>query len=367
MNTVSSKSYSHKVAVYIGRFQPFHNGHLALLMRALEVGEKVVVVLGSSFRARNTKNPLTWQERANMIRMSLPEALRDRVHFVPVRDYYGTGLESDARWVAAVQDGVASIAGKGERSIALVGHFKDSSSYYLNKFPGWTLVSCDREGVIDATHLRNALYQNRGADEATLALLTEYMPVGAVNYLKAWLALPFFAPLAKQWGKLKEEKKRWEGAPYAPKFITVDALVTCNDHVLLIERGGDVGIGLFAIPGGFLEDFETLYEGALRELHEETNLGLADEYMASAFKGAYVFDHPNRSERGRVVTHLHVFELELDQLPEVHGTDDARRALWVHKSKLAELEERYFEDHGHILEVRVIRQYLAEQAKLTTQ
>lgn len=362
--TTAKNSFTHKVAVYIGRFQPFHNGHLALLMRALEVGEKVVVVLGSSFRARNTKNPLTWSERANMIRMSLPEALRERVYFVPVRDYYGTGREGDARWVNAVCKGVGDVVGHDERSIALVGHFKDSSSYYLNHFPGWKLVSCDREGIIDATHLRNALYSSAlTGREAALALLAEHMPEGAVNYLKAWLSLPYFKAQAKQWEKLQEEKQAWANSPYPPKFITVDALVTCGEYVLLIERGGDVGEGLYAIPGGFLEDDESLYQGALRELREETSFGLAEEYLAEAFKGVYVYDHPGRSERGRVVTHVHVFELDYEHLPEVESRSDARKVLWLHKRDLAALEECYFEDHGHILEERIIRQYLAEQAE----
>jgi len=47
------------VAVLIGRFQPFHNGHATLLQLALETAEEVVVILGSSFHARSTKNPFT--------------------------------------------------------------------------------------------------------------------------------------------------------------------------------------------------------------------------------------------------------------------------------------------------------------------
>lgn len=347
-------AYAYKAVVYIGRFQPFHNGHLALLLRALELGEIVVVVLGSSFRSRNTKNPLTWEERAAMIRLAIPEAHRERVKFVPVRDYYGTGTEGDTRWVDAVRAGVARVVGETERNIALLGHFKDSSSYYLNRFQGWKLESVDRAGDIDATHLRTALYSTAGMDRAaTLALLSAHMPAGCIAYLNAWLALPYFAPLAKQWVKIQEEKQDWAKAPYSPKFITVDALVTCADHVLLIERGGDVGDGLLALPGGYLEDYETLFDGAVRELREETQLGLAYEYMVDAFDGASVYDHPERDERGRIVTHLHRYVLRGDQLPEVHGKSDARRAIWMHKDRLPELESRYFADHGHILEKEV--------------
>lgn len=52
---------SFDAAVLIGRFQPFHNGHAALLAKALETAPRVIVVLGSAFAARNAKNPFGWE------------------------------------------------------------------------------------------------------------------------------------------------------------------------------------------------------------------------------------------------------------------------------------------------------------------
>ena len=75
-------------AVLIGRFQPFHHGHAALLKLALTSAARVVVAPGSAFRARNAKNPFTWEERAAMIAATLPAADAARVYFAPVRDYY---------------------------------------------------------------------------------------------------------------------------------------------------------------------------------------------------------------------------------------------------------------------------------------
>ena len=76
------------LAVLIGRFQPFHNGHLALLELALEAAPRVVVVIGSAFQARSPKHPFDWQERAQMIRSAVPESQRRRLLCVPVRDYF---------------------------------------------------------------------------------------------------------------------------------------------------------------------------------------------------------------------------------------------------------------------------------------
>jgi bifunctional NMN adenylyltransferase/nudix hydrolase len=61
-----------------------------------------------------------------------------------------------------------------------------------------------------------------------------------------------------------------------------------------------------------------------------------------------VFDHPNRSERGRIITHAFHFKLDEAQLPEVKGGDDASRAFWMHWLDLARNEDRFYEDHVSI-------------------
>ena len=141
------------LAVLVGRFQPFHDAHLALLERALAIAPRVVVVIGSAFQARTPKNPFTWTERAEMIRHALPEAQRERVTVVPLRDYY-----DEARWVASVRATVAALAADAASSrVTLVGHFKDATSGYLAAFPGWTLDSVERLPGADGAQLRDVL------------------------------------------------------------------------------------------------------------------------------------------------------------------------------------------------------------------
>ena len=85
-------------AIYIGRFQPVHAGHLALLRRALECAPQVIVVLGSAWQARSPRNPFTVPEREGLLRAALPEADQARVQMLPVRDHY-----DEARWAQAVR------------------------------------------------------------------------------------------------------------------------------------------------------------------------------------------------------------------------------------------------------------------------
>jgi bifunctional NMN adenylyltransferase/nudix hydrolase len=333
------------VAVYVGRFQPFHLGHLALLKHALSVAPRVVLVVGSAHQARSPKNPFTWRERAEMVRLALDDADRARVDFLPVRDHY-----DEARWVAAVQSGVKALAGPSA-SVALVGHFKDATSDYLKAFAGWSVVSMARVTSADGTALRDALFGAAAQSiDATLAALVEQAPPSTLDFLRAWVALPHFGELAEEWRMLQRYKAAWASAPYPPVFVTVDAVVTCAGRVLLVRRGEAPGKGLYAVPGGFIEARETVYQSAVRELKEETGLGLLDATMRRSLTSVAVFDHPDRSQRGRTITHAHCFDLGDRELPEVAGADDALSADWVPIADLAALEDRFHDDHFHMLD-----------------
>lgn len=346
---MSAAQLPHDVAVYIGRFQPFHHGHLALLRRTLDTAPLCVVVIGSAFQARTPKNPFTWQERAEMIRLALPEADRARLVFVPVRDYY-----DEARWLGFVRGKVDALLRERKMPtarVALVGHLKDPTSEYLQGFAGWQFMSVDRVAGYEATSVRDAYFGHAGTDlDATLGALVSQVPESTIGFLRAWAKLPFFASLAVEWEMLKRHNESWAAAPYPPVFVTVDAIVKCNDHVLLIRRGHAPGKGLRAVPGGFIEMRETAYQSALRELREETNLNLLDTAMRHAFRAAVVFDHPDRSLRVRTITHAHFFDLGEREFPEVLAGDDAAAVEWVPIDRLAAMEDQFLDDHFHMLD-----------------
>lgn len=340
---------SHDVAVCIGRFQPFHLGHLALLRRALSLAPRCVVVLGSAFQARSPRNPLTWAERAEMIRLALAPAERERVRFLPVRDHYDA-----PRWAAAVREGVDGCLAEwrqppGARIVrvaAPVGSDPDIAPH----FPGWAGNLVEPVPGVQAKGLRDALFQGAEQPEAAIAALVGGLPDSTRDFLRAWTALPHFAGLAEEWRMLRRSRDEWAGSPYPPVFVTVDAVLRCAGQVLLVRCGHAPGRGLLALPGGFIEQRETLWESAVRELREETNLALPDEVLRLAFRGAVVFDHPRRSQRGRTITHAHHFELGDEPLPEVQGGDDAAAALWVPVAELASMEDRFHDDHFHVLD-----------------
>ncbi len=345
MDCHSALPHVYDTAILIGRFQPFHQGHLALLRDALSVAQRVVVVLGSAHAARSPRNPFTWQERSDLILGAVEESERSRIHPLPVRDYYDEPV-----WAKAVTEKVHSLLGSttapsASESICLVGHFKDPSSGYLRSFPHWPLRALPRQGQIDATALRDAWLG--GAAPSTLA---DALPANAVAFLEDFARTPAFSLLQQDWQALKDDKAAWASAPYPPTFVTVDALVQSRDQVLLIRRGHSPGKGLLALPGGFIDVHETLLQSCLRELAEETHCALPASALTAALREVRVFAHPARSQRGRTITHVHHFDLREQQPPAVLADDDAALAQWLPIADLAALEDQFFDDHFHILD-----------------
>ena len=335
----------HDLAVLIGRFEPVHNGHLSLLREALARAHRVIVIVGSAFQARTPKNPFTWQERAGLLQESVTPDEARRLTVCPMRDYY-----DPARWAGAVRAAVARQAPPGGR-IALVGHFKDASSSYLSDFPGWELIRLPRRGAMDSTVLRDAWFGCAAQDMAqTLARFAGEVPAATLALMARFAGTPAYAALQQEWQVLRAYRAAWAGAPYPPVFVTVDALLRCQGQVLLVQRGRAPGQGLWALPGGFLEPRDTLWQSCLRELAEETRCDATEAQLRAALRQVAVFDHPDRSQRGRTITHVHCFDLGDAPLPGVQGGDDAALAQWLPIDRLASMEDAFFEDHFQILD-----------------
>ena len=341
--------------VFIGRFQPFHNGHKAVIEAALEQAKEVVVVVGSSFAARNIRNPFTFQERKAMIEAAFPDESAvmlsmtgviqqgPRLHIVPVSDY----PYDDNKWVNAIQKIVDETIPHAQ-DVGLIGHSKDSTSYYLNIFPRWkNHVEVEDIGGINATDIRKMLFEVRSS---TLENLKTLMPIASRNKMLDILisASAQWKVLEQEYGMVKKYKEAWKSAPFPPTFMTVDAVVVQSGHILLVKRGDMPGKGLWALPGGFLNQDETMLNGAIRELKEETKIKVPVPVLIGSIKESKTFDAPNRSSRGRTITQAFLIDLGVGELPKVKGSDDAEKAFWVPFKDVK--QEKMFEDHFFIID-----------------
>ncbi len=334
--------------IVIGRFQPFHLTHQKLIERSLSLAETVIVILGSARSAPDVKNPFTPAMREEIIRACFPSDAHHLI-FRAVRDY----PYNDHVWTAEIQNIVGEIVEEQpteHAKIAVVGYFKDKSSYYLNLFPQWNFeefYTSDKKLLsISATAIRESFFSG---DESW----RELVPETAARYLDVYRATEFFPRLQSEFAYLRKYKEdtKFVGVPFAPVFITTDAVVVQSGHVLVIRRGFQPGKGLLALPGGFLAPDVTLEDSMIRELKEETQIKVPAQVLRGSIKNSRAFDYPERSQRGRTVTFAYHIELESnlkDGLPRVKG-DDAAKAFWLPLSALGEKEDEFFEDHLSII------------------
>jgi bifunctional NMN adenylyltransferase/nudix hydrolase len=166
---------------------------------------------------------------------------------------------------------------------------------------------------------------------------------------------PEYQRLYDEYRHVIDYKAMWSSAPFPPMFVTTDAVVIKSGHVLVVRRRGQPGKGLLALPGGFLREDEKIEDGCIRELKEETRIGIPKDELKKRIKSQRVFDHPSRSLRGRTITHAFEIDLGAGSLPKVKGDDDAEKAFWMPLRDVMRCEEEFFEDHFHIINYFVMR------------
>jgi nicotinamide-nucleotide adenylyltransferase len=78
----------------IGRFQPFHLGHLAALRFALPKVDKLWLGLGSSNKPMDKNNPFSVDERKKMILSSIEDSIKNKISIFPIPD-----LDNHVKWI----------------------------------------------------------------------------------------------------------------------------------------------------------------------------------------------------------------------------------------------------------------------------
>jgi mutator protein MutT len=127
--------------------------------------------------------------------------------------------------------------------------------------------------------------------------------------------------------------------------VCVGAVAIDDGRLLLVRRGHGPGAGEWSIPGGRVEDGETLAEAVVRELAEETGVeGVCDRLLGWVERIGHGYHF--------VILDFVVTTLSAGQL---RAGDDAAEACWVPLEQVAEMRlvdglAEFLHEHG-ILEV----------------
>ena len=326
--------------VFIGRFQPLHLAHLEIMKRATALCDQLIVIVGSANQPRTYKNPFTFAERSQMIQDAAGSLGLELIVEPNIDTIY-----NDQAWAVRVQNIVAENTRPGAQ-IAVIGHKKDESSFYLNMFPQWGFVNIDLIEPLNATDVRDLFFRT----DFNSNFIKNVLPPSTYNLLMEFSKTPDFAQIIREREFVASYKKQYASLPYPPIFVTADAVVIQSGHVLMIKRRSEPGRGLWALPGGFVNanTDKSVEDAAIRELREETGIKVPAPVLRGNIVRSRVFDAVDRSARGRTITHAFHIQLPDGELPRVKGSDDAEKARWV---PIAEVRsEECFEDHAEIIQ-----------------
>lgn len=347
---MNKETHQYDYILYIGRFQPFHNGHLETCKQALKFGKHLLVMIGSMFIAPNIRNPITFQDRRMLIDQCLTQLtgkFEYRYSIHGLRDYFYSA--NDSLWISQIQSILASYG--EDKKIAIIGHEKDETSYYiqaLEKTLGIDFIPVNNTHTANATDLRN-VWLNPGMNHDHVKKNIKILPENILNFIYDKIDKKELKRLRDEWIEVYEGKKKYPGTS-----VAADAIVTCAGFVLVGERKGKVGRGQIAFPGGFISEKDIhLVDTCIRELREETRLKVAEPILRGSVKKSKLYSHKLRDVRGRIVTEVFHIDLKIDPkkgLPLVKADDDFKNARWVPIYWLQQNPQLVFADHWEIFE-----------------
>jgi bifunctional NMN adenylyltransferase/nudix hydrolase len=340
-----TEKYRH--GIFIGRFQPFHTGHAAVIRQMYEECNRVTIIIGSAYcRPNFHRNPFSIHERRNMVSNFIEGELREYSDIVMIEDR----PYDDQKWAAQIEKYLA-------HNSVMYCHEKEDTTYF-KFFPDVKKVFVETAANgISATKIRQ-MYFAPGNYE-----WVRHVPESNVDYLKGLQETPWYAEMLREKEMVKDYKAQFAGLPYPVSFNTGDALVTCKSRVLMIKRGQFPAKGSLALPGGFLNvsTDASLVDCALRELKEETKIKVPPAVLRGSIKQVRTFDHMHRDPRGRIITTaVHIDVSNEIGYPSVKAEDDAAEAIWIPRHKIR--REDCFGDHYDIIDTMIGLDRAAEAA-----
>lgn len=162
-----------KRGLFIGRFQPFHLGHLQDIKNALKEVDELVIGVGSSNEEHTKENPFTVRERIEMIDLVLPNNNISSYTVYPIQDFH-----DDKKWVENIESLVPKFdvvyTGNKWTERCFKGKYKVKRVNMLNG--------------VSSTIIRNRILKNKNWEELVPKEVVEYIKeikgVGRINEIK---------------------------------------------------------------------------------------------------------------------------------------------------------------------------------------
>ncbi|AOG03470.1 NUDIX domain-containing protein [Bosea sp. RAC05] len=298
---------------------------LSWLDHLLSTFDRTLLLLPGSDRPRSShQHPLTIHERQDFLASVYGPALSEgRLVCAPMVDEpYRPGLR-----LAACREAVDQAFGHGSEPV-FVARTEAQGDELARFLPG----------------VAPAIREFGGARPAASLFGKLELPEKASLWFSRWRRTTAAERMAAEHKDCVAFQRTWRGSPFPPTFNAGDAIVICGDEILLIERDNWPFKGLLALPGGFLERWETLFDAALREAAEEVRVKRED--LEKLLRGSRTLDYPWRDPRGRFISQAYLFILKEKPVGLKAGSD-AKGFRWEKWAELSPQDLAF--DHWHAI------------------
>ncbi|MGZ8924462.1 MAG: NUDIX domain-containing protein [Nitrososphaeraceae archaeon] len=327
------------------KFRFIHQHTIDNIVQCQEITDNIIILIDACNRSRSIVNPFTAEERKKMIITELPPAILNNVYFVNISDrlynpemYYNQFHTAIDNVISVVSDYNGMTYPPNQIGIIT----SNQSKQHLSKLSRYEIIK----------HIPSNC--TNSLTEGWLSGRTDYiipLPSRINQFLEEFKSTIAYKYLQEEYTKYVEYKNSWKSTPYPPFFVTADAVVIKNNHVLMVTRKNSPGKNLLALPGGFVNQDELIVDAAMRELWEETQIDVPDHVLRNSIKREKVYDHPDRSIRGRTITTAFLIDLSGKDttFPIVQANDDAVDVDWISLYDLRNSCHTCFEDHADII------------------
>ncbi len=293
-----------KIGLCIGRFQPFHLGHIDAIKQAKEYGvTEFLIGIWSCDKEHTAENPFTYDERKMMIDKLL-KTLNIKFTIYPIPD-----MEKDEDRKNHITNTIP------EFDMVISGNIWITNIFKGTKYP-ICKVKINKE--IKSTSIRHLLYIGETHK------LQEMLPTQVLSYLQGINA-------AKRIGTyfINEE--------IGPK-ISVNGIVITKDKCIVITESKHEPLG-YALPGCFVNYGETTEQAIIRGMREEIGAYINIRRIVG------VMSNPKRDAGGHIISIVYMADIVSGKLKAWNNT----KSLKVVKLEDAKKMNLLF-DHNEILE-----------------
>lgn len=148
-------------AIFIGRFQPFHLGHLFVVKKLAEKFDSIIIAIGSSQEKGTLENPFSYNERKEMIANVLKKHKIKNYGIYPLPDFY-----DDKKWTGYIK-----------KNLPKADFFYSGNRWTLRclKKHGYKARKIKLIGGINSTNIRKMMLKKRNWERLVPQEIAEHI------------------------------------------------------------------------------------------------------------------------------------------------------------------------------------------------